>query len=1770
MPACPSSRPVGSFPAFPALPGLPGVWLALCAFLALLIGSRPAFAITLADALDQPGLTLNTSGDAAWFAQTAITADGVDAAQSGVMGDSRSSTLTATFAGKATVSFRWKVSSEECCDALYFYIDGVEQADSIRGDVDWQEKTYQVEGSGVHTLTWTYSKDSSVSTGYDAAWLDKLSIETDEATARPAISGVDTSPIGAGESAALKVRATGGALSFQWYRGDRGDISRPVTGATGPVLLTPPLPEDASFWVRVSNSRGTADSPATIVRASPAVGYDLYAMGSSYYGQLGIGVSRGAPVRILASEVAQAVAGTNHSLLIKSDGTLWAVGANDQGQLGDGTTQNRSIPVLVSSDVVQAAAGYQHSLFIKVDGTLWAMGNNSYGQLGVVSLAARSAPVQIATDVAHVAAGGFHSLFVKTDGSLWVMGQGSSGQLGYGYSDRFTPLQVASDVASVAAGGLHSLFVKTDHTLWTMGGNSTGQLGNGTFSYGGAPSQVATDVAFAAAGHSHSFFVKTDGTLWAMGSNYTGQLGDGTYYTNRPVPLQVASDVTQVVAGSLHSLFLKTDGSLWGMGSNEYSQLGRPPGFTLPAPFEIATGVTHIAANGLHSLLVRTDGSLWGMGYNGSNQLSEVFGASTTERTTPAAVAGDITRIVAGPWHSLFVKADGTLWAMGRNESGQLGDGSLADRSSPVQIATDVVSVACGEKHSLFIKSDRSLWAVGENGSGAIGDGTTNRRATPVQVATEVAQVAAGAYFSLFIKTDGSLWGMGSNYSGQLGGAPYYQPAPLFLANGVVQIAAGAEHALFLKADGSLWGMGSNSSGQLGNGTSYNSSTPVFIASDIACIAAGSGHSLFIKTDGSLWATGANYSGQLGIGYSSNVYAPVQVASDVTGVAAGSAHTLFIKTDTSLWSVGNNESGQLGDGTLGNWNNRSVPVQIATGAAAVAAGGQQSFFLQGLTHTVTFDLGEMGVANGGGALEQTVIEGRPARAPRVSVGDPAWALQGWDADFSHITGDLLVHAVYRRRQTISFAPPVPGRFDPAGLNAVILSATADSGLPVTFEVLSGPASLDADGVTLRLDDAGIFIVRATQAGDDTWSAADPVEHRFLVRGLGQAQKITFPPPAPRTYGDPAFALEASASSGLPVLFELVSGPATLADGRLTVTGVGRVLIKASQPGGDGFGAASDVTRALIVNKAPLVVTVLDVTRFVGQDNPEFVLSYSGFVGAEAANVAAAIAALDRPPIARCKAGRRSPQGAYPITTSGGSDDLYEFISPNPSGSLMVQGFGGTYEALLLDGDSNPVGKLTLTIPANALSYTGVLSLAREARPLVVSSTSRIEGTTLFLLDEATATASATWNHAVTGFDSLSLTVGLDGTLAGSFSRNLQLVGSLNYGRRLYVPVTGTASPWSGQHTLALLPGSPVYDNPQAYPLGSGHAAVSIAPASGILKLSGKLADGVPFTASLKPTGIGTYLLWTNPYGARTYSFLSGLLADDSVDPNSTEPVSISDTPSGTSGSTSGSLDITGSNASFSFINSGGSLSLGSVSVGSASSFSSASLDVESSFATSHQSGSAMTAEWAETSGRPRFTRRDAIRSIGRFLTWQKAALPENIPATKRDKTYRAGFGPLVLPATLDPWLPPLTKATADQPVVTLPQRLGLASTNVASGEIAIIYPQLDGNGAYPLPAAATLTPGDRLLVGTPNPTGWKITALNPATGTFSGRFVLTDPTPTENNPDKTTRRTVSFSGIFRQRPYDDSMIGTGFFLLPALPGAEYNEPVSGEIRFIVP
>ena len=360
-------------------------------------------------------------------------------------------------------------------------------------------------------------------------------------------------------------------------------------------------------------------------------------------------------------------------------------------------TINVTVPVFKT---VSTGIRAEHSLAIKTDGTLWAWGTNGNRQLGLGDTTNRDVPTQVGTDKnwAFVSAGDLHSLAVKTNGTLWAWGNQANGRLGNGETsgDVTTPTQIGTDTnwAFVSTCRTYSLAVKTDGTRWAWGSQLTGRLGNGETSGDVTePLKIGTDTNWASvsAGWNHALAIKTDGTLWAWGSNDSGPLGLGDT-TDRTVPTPVgdATNWASVSSGSGFSLALRTNGELWAWGYNLYGQngLGTDNTGNVTTPTQIPGNWASVSAGQSHSLAIKTDGTLWAWGNPANGRLGN--GLISGNVTTPTQIGTDTNwASVSGCGaHSLAIKTDGTAWAWGNQLNGRLGNGEngAGNVTTPTQV----------------------------------------------------------------------------------------------------------------------------------------------------------------------------------------------------------------------------------------------------------------------------------------------------------------------------------------------------------------------------------------------------------------------------------------------------------------------------------------------------------------------------------------------------------------------------------------------------------------------------------------------------------------------------------------------------------------------------------------------------------------------------------------------------------------------------------------------------------------------------------------------------------------------------------------------------------------------------------------------------------------------------------------------------------------------------------------------------------------------------
>lgn len=314
----------------------------------------------------------------------------------------------------------------------------------------------------------------------------------------------------------------------------------------------------------------------------------VYVWGDNTYGQMGdnsaLSSSNHAPKLVPGlSGVVQVAAGLYHTLALKSDGTVWAWGINTSGELGDGSTTQRNVPVKVSglAGIVKIGSGgsASHSFAIASNGSVWAWGKNVNGQLGDSSTVNRSVPVQVSglTNVVQVGAAQQHSVALKVDGTVWSWGNNGSSQLGdRTTTQRLTPVQVY-DSSTTFLGGVKEISVgdgfafatKADRTVWAWGSGVYGSFGDGLTSHPNyAKLVVQLEAMKVAAGEEFGLGLKDDGSVWAWGRNFRGELGDNTSISsigtqqNSPIRVHGQNNVgflnltTPIVVPSASSLAL--------------------------------------------------------------------------------------------------------------------------------------------------------------------------------------------------------------------------------------------------------------------------------------------------------------------------------------------------------------------------------------------------------------------------------------------------------------------------------------------------------------------------------------------------------------------------------------------------------------------------------------------------------------------------------------------------------------------------------------------------------------------------------------------------------------------------------------------------------------------------------------------------------------------------------------------------------------------------------------------------------------------------------------------------------------------------------------------------------------------------------------------------------------------------------------------------------------------------------------------------------------
>lgn len=343
----------------------------------------------------------------------------------------------------------------------------------------------------------------------------------------------------------------------------------------------------------------------------------------------------------------------------------------------------------------------------------------------------------------------------------------------------------------------------------------------------------------------------------------------------------------------------------------------------------------------------------------GNNYYSQLgHGTPPEQYALPSGVVGvtDFVAIAPGQFHSLGLRADGSVWAWGANFSYALGVENTPSSDIPIQVPglANIVSIGVSTWASFAVTAGGSAYAWGKGYYGELGNGQGGWEAFSKSPAIIpgfdcVASIHPGDLWVMAIKIDGTVWTWGHNFVGQLGhggpGPDVLGPRKVAGINDAVSGASGGYHAIVLRQDGTLLSWGPNPQGALGVGTfdSHYSPVPVIDIDSVRSVAAGAYHSLAIRNDGTAWSWGWNTYGQLGIGPAPPTPVPSQVLgiSNVQQAAATDVTSIFRRGDGTIWITGSNRDAGLGtlegvDGSL--MIDVVFPLTSISGATYVSAG----------------------------------------------------------------------------------------------------------------------------------------------------------------------------------------------------------------------------------------------------------------------------------------------------------------------------------------------------------------------------------------------------------------------------------------------------------------------------------------------------------------------------------------------------------------------------------------------------------------------------------------------------------------------------------------------------------------------------------------------------------------------------------------------------------------------------------------------------------------
>lgn len=342
--------------------------------------------------------------------------------------------------------------------------------------------------------------------------------------------------------------------------------------------------------------------------------------------------------------------------------------------------------------ITAIAAGMKYSLALGNDGTVWAWGNNDFGQLGDGTNINRNTPVKVKniTNVIGIAGGESYSIALKKDGTVWVWGRENS-------TNNFSsiPKQIESlrNIVAINSGTSASIAINKDGKVWALG--DIVDWNNERDAFLPVQSSEFSNIKNGACGFRFCLAVKNDGTIWEWGWDKAirDPEAPGVKVYGKPHKLQDVDgndmDNVSEICGYLgYFLALKKDGTVWEWEEKE----------GLPSKIKNIENVVSIGKGYDHSLAAKKDGSVWSWGINDKGQLGNGLKNINYNHVVRVKDLMNIVKVSCGEYHSIALRKDGTVWTWGLNDKGQLGDGTYQNKLRPVKVIFGRQNKEIGDK----------------------------------------------------------------------------------------------------------------------------------------------------------------------------------------------------------------------------------------------------------------------------------------------------------------------------------------------------------------------------------------------------------------------------------------------------------------------------------------------------------------------------------------------------------------------------------------------------------------------------------------------------------------------------------------------------------------------------------------------------------------------------------------------------------------------------------------------------------------------------------------------------------------------------------------------------------------------------------------------------------------------------------------------------------------------------------------------------------------